>query len=203
VSGQSDLRVAYADPPYRGQARKHYRDRPDYAGEVDQAALIERLVDEFPDGWALSMGARDLRDLLPLCPPDVRVMPWVKTFSAFKQHGHPQYAWEPVIVRGGRRRHRGQPMVRDWLSYPIATKRGVVGAKPDPFAYWLFDVLNLRAGDTFVDLFPGSGAVGRAWAEWRAQPPLAIVPPRRRGRSSGAMAADVAAATVLDLDPAA
>lgn len=29
------MRIAYADPPYPGQARKHYGQHPDYAGEVD------------------------------------------------------------------------------------------------------------------------------------------------------------------------
>jgi hypothetical protein len=29
------VKIAYADPPYPGQAKKHYGDHPDYAGEVD------------------------------------------------------------------------------------------------------------------------------------------------------------------------
>jgi len=37
------LRLAYADPPYPGKAWL-YRDHPDYGGEVDHAALIERLA---------------------------------------------------------------------------------------------------------------------------------------------------------------
>jgi hypothetical protein len=28
--------MAYADPPYPGQSHRHYRDHPDYAGEVDR-----------------------------------------------------------------------------------------------------------------------------------------------------------------------
>lgn len=32
------MRIAYADPPYPGQS-KLYRNHPDYAGEVDHAAL--------------------------------------------------------------------------------------------------------------------------------------------------------------------
>lgn len=38
------MRFAYADPPYAGQARKHYG-----TAEVDQGALVRRLVDEFVD----------------------------------------------------------------------------------------------------------------------------------------------------------
>jgi hypothetical protein len=37
------LRLAYADPPYSGNARL-YRDHPDYGGEVDHAVLIGRLA---------------------------------------------------------------------------------------------------------------------------------------------------------------
>ena len=39
----------------------------------------------------------------------------------------------------------------------------VVGAKPAVFCRWLFDLLGAACGDTLDDLFPGSGAVGRAW----------------------------------------
>ena len=44
------LRLAYADPPYPGQSKRYYGDQPSYAGEVDHAALIERLSGY--DGWA-------------------------------------------------------------------------------------------------------------------------------------------------------
>lgn len=39
----------------------------------------------------------------------------------------------------------------------------VVGAKPAVFCRWVFDLLGAQAGDEFVDVFPGSGGVGRAW----------------------------------------
>lgn len=51
------LLMAYADPPYIGQSARHYEDHPDYAGEVDHSKLIERLLIEYPDGWALSLFA--------------------------------------------------------------------------------------------------------------------------------------------------
>jgi hypothetical protein len=48
---------------------------------------------------------------------------------------------------------------------PRTTDPGrVIGAKPAEFAYWLFDLLGARPGDTMIDLFPGSGTIGRAWA---------------------------------------
>jgi len=43
MSDGTGLSMAYADPPYPGQAKRHYGDHPDYAGEVDLGALIERL----------------------------------------------------------------------------------------------------------------------------------------------------------------
>ena len=157
------MKVAFADPPYVGQALKHYGEE-----EVDHPALIASLCKDYPDGWALSCSSPSLRTLLPLCPPDVRVMAWVKPFAIFKPNVNPAYAWEPVIVRGGRQpRDRSEPTVRDWVSANITLKRGLVGVKPDAFCFWLFEVLGLFPDDTFVDLFPGSGAVTRAWEYWR------------------------------------
>ena len=91
------MRIAYADPPYIGQAKKHYG--PD-AKEVNHRTLIGHL-EEF-DGWALSCSSPSLREILPLCPDDVRIGAWVKPFCAFKKGVRPAYAWEPVIYKGGR-----------------------------------------------------------------------------------------------------
>lgn len=166
------MRFAYADPPYIGQAKKHYSHDPKCA-EVDHAELIERMNREY-DAWALSLSTPSLRQILPLCPPDVRVMAWVKPFCAFKVNVNPAYAWEPVIVRGGRKRTREQETVRDWVSVGITLRRGLVGAKPERFCHWLFEVVNLQASDEFHDLFPGSGAVSRAWESWRQQQKLPL-----------------------------
>jgi hypothetical protein len=155
---------AYADPPYIGRA-KYYKSHPDYAGEVDQGALIKRLVSEYPDGWALSCSSPSLRELLPLCPGDVRVLAWVKPFASWKRGQYPAYAWEPVIMRGGRK--LGYPhTVRDWVAANITLKRGLVGAKPEAFCVWLFKALGMQPSDELHDLFPGSGAVTEAWQHW-------------------------------------
>jgi hypothetical protein len=166
------MRFAYADPPYIGQAAKHYRHQPDYGGEVDHAVLVERLCTEYPDGWAVSASSSSLPRLLPLCPASVRVMAWVKTWCSFKPGVNPAYAWEPLIVCGGRRRKRDCTTVRDWLAAPATTRRGLPGAKPDAFCIWLFQVLGAQPGDELVDLFPGTGAVTRAWRGWISQPAL-------------------------------
>lgn len=163
---------AYADPPYIGQSTRHYQDHPDYAGEVDHRALLRRLVREFPDGWALSLSSPTLyivqrlletRHHLHQARGDYRVMPWVKPFASFKPGVNPAYAWEPVIVRGGRKHTRDQATIRDWHAANITLQRGTHGAKPESFCFWLFQVLNAQPGDQLVDLFPGSGAVSRAW----------------------------------------
>src|SRR3954469_12856448 len=73
------MRFAYADPPYVGQAKKHYNHDPNCA-EVDHRELVARLVVQYPDGWALSLSSPSLRQILALCPADVRVMAWVKPF---------------------------------------------------------------------------------------------------------------------------
>jgi hypothetical protein len=168
------LRFAYADPPYYGLAEKLYGDQHPNAADYDKlethAALVATL-NEY-DGWAMSLHEPALRHILPLCPDDCRVMPWVKPFCSFKPGVGVAYAWEPLIVRGGRRRTREQRTVRDWCSCNITLKRGFCGAKPDELVWWLLDVLNVQPQDEVVDMFPGSGAVTRAIDRWRNTPRL-------------------------------
>lgn len=164
------MRVAYADPPYPGQAAKHYADHPAYGGEVDHTGLVRRLMTEFPDGWALSTASTTLRQVLLDCPSSVRIGAWVKPFASFKPNVNPAYAWEPVIFSGGRQpRSRTEATVRDWCSTPITLQRGLTGAKPEAVCFWVFAFLGLQPGDELVDLFPGTGAVTRAWQRWQHQ----------------------------------
>ena len=162
------MKVAYADPPYLGCARKHYKHDPRH-GIYDtlegHEALIRRLVNEYPDGWALSCTSGNLQCLLPLCPKSgVRVAAWTKPFASFKPNVNPGYCWEPVIWCGGRQpRGRTEPTVRDYCAVNITLKKGLTGAKPEAFCTWLFSLLGLQEGDEFHDLFPGTGGVQRAW----------------------------------------
>lgn len=96
------LRLVYADPPYPGRSARYYRDHPDYAGEVDHAALIAEL--EECDGWALSTSADALQELLRLCPAGVRVAAWHRGARPHRDAQGPLSAWEPVIYYGGRPR---------------------------------------------------------------------------------------------------
>lgn len=154
------MRFAYADPPYVGLARLYD------AAEVDHIALASRLCNEFPDGWAMSLHSPSLRDVLPLFPVECRVGAWVKPFCSFKPGVPIAYAWEPVLFMGGRKR---TTTVRDWVSANITLKRGFTGAKPVLFGHWIFNLLGMEPEDEFVDLFPGSGAMARAWDDWKAQ----------------------------------
>ena len=169
------LRFAYADPPYVGRARRHYGKHQDYGGEVDHAALIARLESDF-DGWALSASMKSLPQLMKLCPDDVLTMAWVKT-NALAAGDRRHYSWEPVIMRPLRHPHD-----RVWCHLIAIPPPGynlrhdhVIGEKPERFAHWIFDTAGLRPDDELVDLFPGSGAIGRAWFTWRTQPRLPLV----------------------------
>jgi hypothetical protein len=194
-------RLAYADPPYPRQARKWYAEHPDYAGEVDHAALVAQLAGY--DGWALSTGAYAIQEVLALCPSAVRVGVWNCTNTQPPgNRGAWWWSWEAVIVSPAR-----QPNVvtRDLLA--CASPRGflggtVAGQKPPEFCAWVFAIMGARPGDELADLFPGSGAVGRAWSSWSSQ--LAVVsepvdqltlrdaPFRSQGRTLPKVAAGVA-----------
>lgn len=176
------MKFAYADPPYLGCGQKHYghqhADAADYDSIEAHCSLISRLGFEFPDGWAMSLSSTTLRRILLLCPEDVRVGAWVKPFASFKPNVNPAYCWEPVIFHGGRsasgRGGRTSATVRDYVSANITLQMGTSGAKPDAFAFWIFEFLGAQAEDEMVDLFPGSGAIGRAWETWRWHNAVAV-----------------------------
>jgi hypothetical protein len=158
------MKFAYADPPYIGQAQRHYSEDPNCA-EVDHKELIDRMCRDY-DAWVLSLSSPTLKYILSLCPDNVRVCSWVKPFSSYKPGINPAYSWEPIITFGNRPRGRQLPTINDWVSANITLKRGVHGAKPDKFCYWLFEFMGLLPGDELIDLYPGSGAVSRAWENW-------------------------------------
>lgn len=163
------MKITYADPPYLGCGKLYKNDHPDSFDFDDPKTyqnLIQYLEINSPEGWALSMSVPSLPILLPMIPTPFRLCAWVKPFCSFKPGVNPAYAWEPVVIRGGRKRTRQQPTVRDWVSANITLKKGLTGAKPINFCYWLFEILNLNAEDEFVDMFPGTGGVTKAFDEW-------------------------------------
>jgi hypothetical protein len=117
---------------------------------------------------------------LPLAPEGARVAAWVKPFASFKPGVNPAYAWEPVIYSPARSGERDRPTVRDWVSANITLQRGLSGAKPAAFNLWLFELLGAREGDTFDDLYPGTGGVTEAW-QTRFGPVRAMSAPKVRG----------------------
>lgn len=162
------MRFAYADPPYLGMGQRLYGVHHDEAHVWDRPsthlALVERLVSEFPDGWAMSLSTPSLATILPMCPPDVRVAAWVKPFAAFKPGVPVAYTWEPVIFTGGRKRGRDEPTTRDHLSENITMQKGLPGAKPERFCAWVLDLLGWESTDELEDLFPGTGVMDRVVA---------------------------------------
>lgn len=162
------MNIGYADPPYPGCAHL-YADHPDFAGEVDHAALIRRLEAEF-DGWILHSSSTAMRHVVPLLPEGVRIMSWVKGFAAFKRNVSVAYAWEPVFVKAARKPVVSKRLVmRDWIECPITLRRGLTGAKPEAVCHWAFEMVGARPDDVLADLFPGTGAVSRAWTTWRGK----------------------------------
>lgn len=167
------MRFAYADPPYLGCCGRY--DHQHHGGgcwddPATHRQLVERLSDEYPDGWALSLHTPSLRPILPMTPEDVRVCAWVKPFAVYRPGVPRAYAWEPVIVRGGRDLTRQDATVRDFVSANITLRRGFVGAKPYDFCAWMFEFLGADPDeDTLADLFTGSGAVTDAWNKWKSQ----------------------------------
>jgi hypothetical protein len=163
--------LGYADPPYIGCAHL-YKDHPDYDGEVDHIALIDRLESEF-GGWVLhaSATAKSMAVLAPLvASTGARWMTWVKPFAAFKKNVPVAYAWEPVIVKAARKPVVSKRLVnRDWVAESITLRRGLTGAKPEAVCHWAFEMLGARPEDELHDLFPGTGAVTEAWRTWRGK----------------------------------
>lgn len=182
------MRFAYADPPYLGCCALYGHFHPDnrcWNDTETHARLIARLQIDFPDGWALSASTPSLKSILPYCPDGSRVGAWVKSFGAFKKGVRPAYMWEPVIFFGGRNPANGhshapperngkQNTPKDFLiteaespaiRESITLKKGLTGAKPEAVCRWILDLLNVQIGDEIIDLFPGTGIMGRVAAD--------------------------------------
>lgn len=160
---------AYADPPYLGCCKLYDHFHGDDGGcwddEQTHAALVDRLVTDYPDGWAMSLSTPSLAIILPMCPSTVRVGAWLKSFASFKPNVNPGYCWEPVIFYGGRQpRSRDELTVRDFIVAPIALRRGLTGAKPVEVCRWILDFLGHQPGDELHDLYPGTASMAAALA---------------------------------------
>jgi len=168
------MKLAVADPPYPGQAKRHYSNDPSgiLAEEVDHVELIERLLRDY-DGWALSTnepGIEYIKDLFPkgfFKENGIRIAPWVKPWCSWKPTNRVQYAWEPVLFVPVRARgHRGVASTRDYVVANIMMKTGTHGAKPPLFCDWILNLIGYQPGDTVDDLYPGTGGLGEAVKRW-------------------------------------
>ena len=74
---------------------------------------------------------------------------------------NPPWHPHPPPVKGG-----VATTPKDFVSCNITLKKGLVGAKPKGFCFWLFELMGMQPEDEFVDLFLGTGAVTDAWLEW-------------------------------------
>jgi hypothetical protein len=155
------MKFAYADPPYFRHGKRLYGKLHDEAAIWDNKQshldLIQRLYKEYPDGFALSCNPTDLSWILAKYP-DLRVCVWAKTFHQILAVTV-QYAWEPVLLHGGRKVRKRNPMVRDWISCARSMRKGLTGAKPLAFNNWVLDLLNYEPGDVMDDLFPGTNGM--------------------------------------------
>ena len=169
------IRIAYADPPYFGCGSHYAADHPEalaWDAPGAHVALVDRLERDF-DGWVLHVNATAASVALyaPLAQrTGARWCAWVKGFAAFKRNVPVAYAWEPVLVKAARKPVVSKRQVnRDWIQESITLRRGLTGAKPEAVVHWALELVAARPEDDFSDLFPGSGAVGRAWATWRGK----------------------------------
>jgi hypothetical protein len=165
------MRFAYADPPYLGCCKLYdHRHEAPYGcwdERREHGLLLESLDDQY-DGWAYSMTSTSLQTILPLAPRGTRVGAWAKPFAAFKANVRIAYTWEPVLFKPGRDSSKdGAPVGRDHLTESITMRKGLTGAKPERFCRWIADLLGYVEGDDLVDIFPGTGVMGRTLAQAR------------------------------------
>lgn len=171
------MKLCYADPPYIGQAKRHYSNDPSgiLAEEIDHMALIQKLMTEY-DGWALSASSPSISKIWHIIDKlnvytdkkVVRQAAWCKSFCSWKPTHRVQYTWEPVFFVPVRPEgSREVPSVRDHLVCRMTIKKGTHGAKPPEFNDWILNLLGYRPGDEFDDLYPGTGGMADAITRWK------------------------------------
>lgn len=169
------MKLGYADPPYLGCGKlyvEHHPEALEWDDPKTHAKLVQRLQDEF-DGWVLHLSATPESIALYgrlIEGSGARWMSWVKGFAAFKKNVSVAYAWEPVIVKAARKPVVSKRLVmRDWIQESITLRKGLTGAKPEAVCHWAFEMVGARPDDDLIDLFPGTGAVTKAWKTWQGK----------------------------------
>lgn len=213
------MKLAIADPPYLGRARRWYGDGRGHSGgrgradehpeanKWDDPKAHELLVDELEaeyDGWAIAMTPDSLSTYLRVAPVASRVASWTRG-NAIPSGARVRSLWEPVLVRvpDERRAHGTGAIVDDVLTAGI-TPGGFPGRKPEAWTHWVLTMLGYDPEvDELVDVFPGSGAVAAAAANYtrpaatgrrRSAPATQAQQVRRTARATSARKASVLAA---------
>ncbi len=181
------MRLCIADPPYPafsgsggtksranrwyGSGQRSKTDRPaDFhpnASEWDNPErhrqLIEDLQRDF-DGFAISTSPDGIAAYGRL-PSAARIMAWVKPNACPGSH-RLLSKWEAVILFPpiGRRTNRGIGAMSDVL-IENTPGSGFRGCKPRAYTEWVLSAMGYQLGDTVVDLFPGSGSVGKVLSD--------------------------------------
>lgn len=213
------MKLAIADPPYLGRARRWYGDGRGHAGgrgradehpdasTWDMPEAHERLVAELEaeyDGWAIAMSPDSLGTYLRVASSAARVASWTRG-NAIPSGSRVRSLWEPVLVRvpDERRAHGTGASVDDVLTAGI-TPGGFPGRKPEAWTHWVLAMLGYDPdADELVDVFSGSGAVTDAASTYvphvnagrrHAAPPLQAQQVRRTARASTGRKAAVLAA---------
>ena len=60
-----------------------------------------------------------------------------------------------------------QTTPKDFIVEPITLKKGLVGAKPEKVCRWILELLNFQPGDELIDLYPGTGIMGKVAASFQ------------------------------------
>lgn len=169
------MRIGYADPPYLGCGKlyvAHHPDALDWDDPSEHEELVKTLEANF-DGWVLHLSATPESIALYgrlVERTGARWMSWVKGFAAFKKNVSVAYAWEPVLVKAARKPVVSKRLVmRDWIQERITLRKGLTGAKPEAVCHWAFEMVGACPDDELVDLFPGTGAVTKAWKTWQGK----------------------------------
>lgn len=180
------MKLAIADPPYLGRARRWYGDgrghgsgrgKADFHEQAhlwDKAAMHHDLLAHLEadyDGWVIAASERSLPVYVPLLSRDMRVGVWVKT-NGIPSGSRIRSTWEPVIYRvpDELKTYRSGMSVDDTLICGV-TRSEFVGQKPEQWTHWVLSMLGyLPERDSVVDIFPGSGAVTKAIDTYRPAP---------------------------------
>lgn len=177
------MRFAYADPPYLGQGASRYGHlHPDAAIWDDPGEhfkLVERLLSEFPDGWAASLNPTAAA--FPCYTrPGLQFACWIRPNNVTLRNPSMRIVptWELVVFRTSVPNSlKHGPRTRNSIVLPNPTwqqQRTHTGTKPAIYCRWVLNLLGYNpAADEVVDIFPGEGSMAVAAAQgglWHSEP---------------------------------